>query len=86
MTKTPAHVVQGFGTNPRIDPKLWVVGKTVDRHWSWEILGVFSSKEKAVAACSTARHFVGPAEIDNPMPDGKPWPGVWHPLAAKIGA
>ena len=61
--------------------KLWVVGKTGGA--SWEFQGVFSTEERAVAACRDEM-FVGPAELDRQLPhDTWGWDGAYYPLAGK---
>ena len=31
---------------------------------AWTFQGLFSSKEKAIAACSTEKYFIAPVELD----------------------
>ena len=46
----------------------------------WEFMGVFISEDLAVAACTTPRHFVGPALLNERIRDEPiPWPGGWYP-------
>ena len=46
----------------------------------WDFQGVFSSREKAVAACRDERYFVGPAELDEPLPNEQiEWSGCFWP-------
>ena len=62
--------------------ELWVVGKMVDdTQNSWEFGGVFTTKQKAIAACHTDQYFIAPAELDVVWPDERidPWPGAYYP-------
>lgn len=65
--------------------KLYIVGKkTTDdsADKSWEFQGVFSTEQKAVAACLTAFYFVGPADLDDAFPDATTgWVGAYYPIA-----
>ncbi|MDB4914061.1 MAG: hypothetical protein JWM95_1705 [Gemmatimonadetes bacterium] len=47
---------------------VWLVGQ-VRGHGQWEVQGVFSSEDKAVAACRNQWHFVMPLELDAELPD-----------------
>ena len=61
---------------------LWICGKRllVDDENGWELVGVFETEEKAVAACLTGMYFVGPAELNKAFPDERvPWPGAYYP-------
>jgi len=61
--------------------KLWIVGQY--REPNWDFQGVFSSEEKAVAACRTPLYFVAPADLDAEAPHelAKEWPGAYYPRA-----
>jgi hypothetical protein len=62
--------------------KLWLVGQAyTDYHpQAWELVGVFSTKEKAVAACKGRRYFVVPIELDFAASDETtPWPNCFFP-------
>jgi hypothetical protein len=63
---------------------VWVVGQY--REPSWDIQGVFSSEEKAVAACRHANYFVGPMPLDADLPDAlqPEWPGAYYPHARLV--
>lgn len=58
---------------------LFVVGKNTGGE-TWEFMGVFDDRERAHAACTDARFFVGPATLNVRTPEEKcPWPGAyWH--------
>lgn len=56
--------------------KVWIVGQLRDRK-PWEFQGVFSSQEKAVAACRNERYFIGPAVVDAEIPDDSRDPQEW---------
>jgi hypothetical protein len=53
----------------------WVYDEKEDPHI--EVVGVFSSKEKAKKECLTALHFWGELEVDKSSHgEGKPWPTI----------
>jgi len=45
-----------------------------------EVVGVFSTEEKAAAACTEWNRFIGPLEMDTAAPDTE-WPGAYYPMA-----
>jgi hypothetical protein len=46
----------------------------------WEFVGVFTTKEKAVAACTSPNHFVGPVLLNKRAPEETvSWPDSWYP-------
>jgi len=63
--------------------KLWIVGKRVapDKLPIWEFIGVFSTEDLAVQACTGSTFFVGPAILDviNSPDLTIPWPGAYYP-------
>lgn len=67
---------------------VWVAGRVVHQtmvegivHSFWELIGVFSSEDKAVAACSDEKDFVGPINLDEASKrDDYSWPGCYYPL------
>jgi len=71
-----------------IDPDnltLWVVGQyraETDAGNVWDIQGVFSTREKALAACRGPNYFIGPIKLNEELPDETvEWPGrEWPPL------
>ncbi len=62
---------------------LWVVGKAINiKNCKWEFQGVFSSEQRAIDACITDRYFVGPAVLDEALPDKRiEWPNAYYPFA-----
>lgn len=66
-----------------MNEQVWICGKTLDATaYGWELMGVFTSEEKAVAACTELWHFVGPATLDVRLPDESvAWAGCYYPLA-----
>jgi hypothetical protein len=53
---------------------VWVLGCWVDD--TWEIAGIFTSREEALAA-GKAGWFVGPIPLNTPMPsETVPWPDL----------
>jgi len=68
-----------------VNRTIWIVGKRTGDPWresmTWEFQGVFSDREAAIAACRSEAYFVGPAEMDNALPDDcVPWNGAFYPL------
>jgi len=62
--------------------KVWIVGQL---GMPWEFQGVFSTKEKAEAACKTPFHFIGPAEMDVELPEQKSfWPDAEYPRVKSL--
>lgn len=62
--------------------KVWITGKvkSEEEYLHWEFQGVFTTEEAAVAACVTDLHFVGPAILDNRLPeDNAKWEGSYYP-------
>lgn len=69
--------------------QLWIAGHNVmefcqdgTEYIAWDVLGVFSSEEKAVAACHNENCFVDPFYLDEILPpDVGEWPGCYYPYA-----
>jgi len=68
--------------------ELWVVGRVgrVGRvndleSLSWEFCGVFDTIDAAISACVTECHFVGPAILNECIPEEstETWPGGFYP-------
>jgi len=50
----------------------------------WDGKGAFSSKTKAISACTVPEHFIGPLNIDEILPDEIiDWPGCEYPLIGR---
>jgi len=63
--------------------ELWIVCKYVSAE-KFEFQGVFSTEEKAIAACVDFTYGIGPANLDEPVPDETTeWPGFYYPTAQK---
>lgn len=61
--------------------ELWIVGKLVDDECYWEFAGVYDSEEKALEACKGIKYFIGPAVLNNNIPDETTeWEGAYYPL------
>lgn len=65
-------------------PTVWVCGKykgAVDGISAWTFEGVFCNEERAIAACKTDKHFIGPAIMDETMSADETviWPGCYYP-------
>lgn len=66
--------------------RLWIVGKWRHEGEAWEFFGVFSSEEKALAACTSRDMFIGPAELDVALAEApEPWPGCYYPIPLAEG-
>jgi hypothetical protein len=68
--------------------KLWIVGKNIadlDAGVVWEFQGVYDSEEKALSACISPNHFIGPAALNKSLPDEtQQWPGCIYPVAVPL--
>lgn len=66
--------------------QLFIVGQRnsdADDDKAWEFQGVFSDEAKAIAACTSPRHFIGPAVLDCTLPDATvPWDGAHFPVTS----
>jgi hypothetical protein len=64
--------------------QVWLVFKYICGDYptaSSEFLGIFDSEEKAVARCTIPQHWVGPANLNEALPDEPtPWPGAYYPI------
>lgn len=66
--------------------RLWIVGKWHEGA-AWEFFGVFSSEEKAVAACVSPDMFIGPGELDVALAEApEAWPGAYYPRPEVVPA
>lgn len=64
--------------------KLWIVCKQVDDDHYWEFCGVFDDEKKATAACKTADYFIGPANLNEKIPEETTeWPESYYPIKEK---
>jgi len=68
--------------------KVWICGKHKSlgkdsngtEYTSWEFQGVFRTKDLAINACKDENYFIGPAVMDEPLPDEElDWPGAYYP-------
>lgn len=58
---------------------LYLVGRAMSGD-AFQFQGIFTSEEKAVAACRDATYFVGTAEVDQELPhEIEKWPEAWYP-------
>lgn len=67
----------------KINDEIFIVGKYIKKTKDgavWEFEGVFSSKDKAEAACVDRNYFVGPC-LFNRIPSDCEWPGCYYPKA-----
>ena len=60
--------------------ELWIVGKSLhDERSEWEFIGVFDSKDLAIAACiDQAGYFIGPAKMNEILTEVE-WEGLYYP-------
>lgn len=71
--------------------KLWVVGRineNPEEHegHTWDLIGVCSSEEKAIAACEDKNYYIGPIELDKILSkESIPWPGSYYPKGVNNG-
>ena len=48
---------------------------------AWDVVGVFTSEARAVEACSSEHHFVGPMRLNVIWSEPAcEWAGLWYPL------
>ena len=69
-----------------MNTKVWIMGqiKNEEEYLQFEFMGVFTSEEKAVAACTSDLHFIGPAVLDERHPDETiAWEGSYYPIRDK---
>ena len=65
---------------------LWLVGQYRKpdpvANVAWEFQGVFTTKEKAIAACRAKHYWIAPVELDQEWPDETmaDFPGMYYPL------
>ena len=60
---------------------VWVVGIKRRFFRSWEICGIFNVESKAIQACVSAQHFIGPVQIGvNYGSQSREWKGAYYPL------
>lgn len=62
---------------------MFVVGRVhVASPGVWDFQGVFSTEEAAAQACRDYTYFVGPAQVDTPLPHTTmpEWPGAFFPV------
>jgi hypothetical protein len=67
---------------------VWAAGRVYDVEFdfdipSWELLGIYRTKECAAQRCSCENDFVGPIVLDDDLPERTTeWPGIlWYPFA-----
>lgn len=64
--------------------EVWFVGEFISTHsekaTSWDLVGIFDSKDKALDACRTDMHFLAPAVINEDWGDEHvPFPDMEYP-------
>ena len=68
-----------------MDGRVWIMGqiKSDEEYKRWEFMGIFTTEAKAIAACTTERHFIGPAGVNvRQSDDTLKWEGAYYPLRA----
>ena len=59
---------------------VYIVGKDCDQY-GWHFQGVFSDINLAIQACLTPNHFIGPAIVNEQLPEkASEWVGAWRPI------
>lgn len=62
-------------------PTIWVAGRQLEVEGTWEVVGVFTTEDKACDACYDEDCFVGPLVLDKVAPRlVQHWPGAYYPL------
>jgi len=68
-----------------MDKIIWVVGQYKGGKFpntNWDLYGVFTTKEKAIAVCNDKSYFIGPVEINKTLgEESVMWPGCLYPKA-----
>ena len=60
--------------------RVWLVGQ-VRGNGAWEVQGVFSAEERAIAVCESPSFFVMPLEMDKAVPsETSENAGAYYPL------
>ena len=64
---------------------VWVAGQVLNFEYEkWEVIGVFSTEQKAIEACVGLNDFIGPLIVDAVAPrDSVDWVGSYYPLLGK---
>ncbi len=67
---------------PLARKELWLCGQAKSEDGRcWEFQGIFSTKEKAIAACRHEWYFIAPVELDAELPDETvEMAGAYYPL------
>jgi hypothetical protein len=62
---------------------MWLCGQAKSEDGKcWEFQGIFSTREKAIAACRHEWYFIAPVELDAELPDETiEMPGAYYPLS-----
>jgi len=68
--------------------ELWLVGQYrsgENPNIVWDFQGIFSTKEKALAACRNEWYFIAPIPLDAELPDEViQMPGAYYPLKKEV--
>jgi len=52
----------------------------------YDIMGIFTTKDKALLACKDYTYFVGPLRLDEEYPEERcDWEGVFYPITFNKG-
>ncbi len=84
--------VKPHGESASTGDEIYVTGRVINRAEHngkgvavWEIQGVFTDPESAVAACIDHTWFVGPLNLNEPLPlETIDWKGLVFPIAEKL--
>ena len=69
---------------------LWIAGRVEEFGPTWaygmsELIGVYYTEEKAVAACTKPLDFVGPSVLNVTHPEiCVSWPGAYYPAEKEL--
>ena len=79
-----SSAMMGFCLAKILQPvRVWVVGRlSPDSAWKWQLQGIFITKKAAMKACKDESWFIGPLDINKPLPtEEQDWEGCYYPLA-----
>jgi len=74
---------------PDPHPEFWVVGRThrvVPNGQVWELLGIWRDRDSAIDHCAHEHDFVAPVRLDEAMPIGAEWEGIYYPRLTTAAA
>lgn len=66
--------------NHRTNPRLWLTGRQFHDDTPWEVLGIYTDREVAVARCRRTSDFVWELRADEDFPEETATMSVEWPL------